>query len=474
MRLEIDDIGSSDVFDFCIIGTGPAGISCALALSKTGKKILLLEGGTDEITEKSQEIYKGTVIGDPYFDLDVTRLRYFGGSSNHWGGWCRTLDSADFKKKGNYDTEWPISRKDLDVHLKKALSILEIPDIPDDQPIGDSGLNKVKFVYSPLVRFLGKYFDHIVAHKNIFLILNANVTSLETSGSHITNAYIKDFSGKEATIKAQYFVLATGGIENSRLLLWSNELSNGQVVKKAASLGRYWMEHPHFTIGTAFMATDSFDNSENSKRLFISPTLSTMVKNNTLNCGLRLNIDEKEGAKKIIKSIACVAPDVGRWAMGLLNKDLICGFQIRAAWEQEPVASNHIALGNDKDSLGIPRINLHWRKNETDLRTVRETALTLGEYVAKNNIGRIHLNDWVFGDADYPEDDEWAGNHHLGGTRMAAVAEKGIVDKNCKVFGQSNLYVAGSSIFPSGGHCNPTLSIVQLALRLGTHLRNVS
>jgi choline dehydrogenase-like flavoprotein len=76
----------------------------------------------------------------------------------------------------------------------------------------------------------------------------------------------------------------------------------------------------------------------------------------------------------------------------------------------------------------------------------------------------------VLGEDDFPEDDELGGFHHMGGTRMATSPARGIVDRNCKVFEQDNLYVAGSSVFPSGGHANPTLTIIQLALRLGDHL----
>ncbi|MCP4409751.1 MAG: GMC family oxidoreductase, partial [Gammaproteobacteria bacterium] len=63
-----------------------------------------------------------------------------------------------------------------------------------------------------------------------------------------------------------------------------------------------------------------------------------------------------------------------------------------------------------------------------------------------------------------------SGHHHMGGTRMAATPQDGIVDSNCKVFGQDNLYIAGSSVYPSAGCVNPTFTIVQLALRLGNHL----
>jgi choline dehydrogenase-like flavoprotein len=127
-------------------------------------------------------------------------------------------------------------------------------------------------------------------------------------------------------------------------------------------------------------------------------------------------------------------------------------------------------LSGQLDDLGVPRVALHWKKFPLDLATVQKTAQRFGTYLAKTNAGRLRLDPWVLGGEAYPEDGELAGHHHMGGTRMAETPSEGVVDRNCKVFGQENLYVAGSSVFPSSGHANPTMTIVQLALRLAQHL----
>ena len=81
--------------------------------------------------------------------------------------------------------------------------------------------------------------------------------------------------------------------------------------------------------------------------------------------------------------------------------------------------------------------------------------------------------DWVAKGEDYPTDQEIAGHHHMGGTRMGKDPKKSVVDRNCKVHGMENLYVGGSSVFTTSGQCNPTTSIVALSLRLGAHLGEV-
>ena len=174
-----------------------------------------------------------------------------------------------------------------------------------------------------------------------------------------------------------------------------------------------------------------------------------------------------------VLSIACVAPRLAGWMFRQLGIRSICGVLVRATWEPEPRADNRIELSSMRDALGVPRPKLFWRKGEADLRTVRVAAERLGAYLAQSEAGRLRLDPWVLGEEPYPAEGQVAGQHHIGGTRMAARPEDGIVDADCKVFGQSNLYIAGSSVFPSAGHANPTLSIVQLALRLADRLRAV-
>jgi choline dehydrogenase-like flavoprotein len=62
-------------------------------------------------------------------------------------------------------------------------------------------------------------------------------------------------------------------------------------------------------------------------------------------------------------------------------------------------------------------------------------------------------------------------HHHMGGTRISTDPSRGVVDADLKVHGTRNLFVTGSSVFPSGGSVNPTLTIVALSLRLAAHLR---
>ena len=172
----------------------------------------------------------------------------------------------------------------------------------------------------------------------------------------------------------------------------------------------------------------------------------------------------------MIKEILCIAPKLGSKIASMANKGLVCGARLFAAWEQEPRFSNSISLSNKFNDFEIPRINLNWKKSEFDKFTIKESVKLFNNWLLEKDLGRLHLLSWLLKDGKYPENDELAGYHHMGGTRMATTEKLGVVDRNCKVFGSNNLYIAGSSIFTTGGHNNPTLPIVQFSLRLADHL----
>ena len=114
--------------------------------------------------------------GDRYFDLDICRLRYFGGTTNHWGGWCRPLDPYDLKpKKTDSLRSWPISSAALDPYREKTNEIVEITPEPDSGPLGASGLKHISIVFSPPVRFGEKYRSELAQSKTVRVLLEANL-----------------------------------------------------------------------------------------------------------------------------------------------------------------------------------------------------------------------------------------------------------------------------------------------------------
>ena len=113
--------------DVAIVGAGAAGITLALALSDRGLKVVVLESGGLDFDQDVQARYQGRVAGRDYFDLESCRLRYLGGSTNHWGGQCARLDERDFAARDWIpDSGWPIGSAAIEPHLAEAQRILDI------------------------------------------------------------------------------------------------------------------------------------------------------------------------------------------------------------------------------------------------------------------------------------------------------------------------------------------------------------
>ena len=474
MYIAFEDISErSDVVDLCIIGGGAAGISMAVTMTQKGHRVLLCEGGDADYSERSQDSYRGETVGDPYIPLYGSRLRHLGGSTNHWGGICRPLDRYDFTAKtAANETAWPIRRDTLSPYYRAAASMLDLAPTPPDQPIPEAGLKRVYFSLGNPTRLKDKYAATLKESSTLECCLTANLVALETQNGKVTSATFRNYQGDYCQVRARYFVLACGGIDNSRLLLWCNQQTKGQLIPQHAALGHYWMEHPHATVGKALLFEPAALGLDDEYNVFLSPTAHSIASRQTLNCGLRLHRMNAEVTQELIDEFAQLAPTLaGRMRTWQTQGRVMHGVMLRAAWEQEPRYDNRIELSDELDSLGVPRSRLVWRQSALDRHTIRESMLMLGEYLRDYDLGRLQLADWLAETpVQLPTEGELAGRHHMGGTRMSLDEENGIVNPDCRLFAQDNFYVAGSSVFPSGGHANPTLTLVQLALRLCDHL----
>ncbi|MEQ9071050.1 MAG: FAD-dependent oxidoreductase, partial [Gimesia chilikensis] len=216
-----------------IIGSGPAGITVARELAKAGIPCVLLDAGQEYFSDTSQEAYKGEVIGDHYYQLDEARLRQFGGTSGQWAGWCRLLDAHDFQKRDWIpNSGWPIGREAIEPHVAATRETLNLQEFRDDQPMTEA-MNWIDLIRSDPVRFGEKYRDELSHSDKIAVVLNSYVTDLEAQGAQVTVANVVSPEGSAYQFEAPHFVVATGGIENSRLLLWSNEKSADPIVPDA-------------------------------------------------------------------------------------------------------------------------------------------------------------------------------------------------------------------------------------------------
>ena len=365
---------------------------------------------------------------------------------------------------------WPIGKQDLDPYAAAAAKILQVEPPAANRAVTPE-LDEIYIAFSPPVRFGTAYRAALEQSDAIGLLLNTTVKALVPGNGRIDSLTVVGADGRERSLSVEQVCVCTGGIENSRLLLWSNTRHGGGVVPHAQTLGRYWMEHPSFPVGDVLFTSAAAAQFE--KWRFFAPSAAAMQARGI--GGAHMDVRTLKRGSKDLKSLArdamCVAPDFFGRMLRSADKELWCGAQVQMEWEQVPQSENRVDLDGEADAHGVPRTRLHWRKSPAERKTAMVASQLFGEFLIRHDLGRLRLRRWLDDGRDYPKDyGQIAGWHHMGGTRMASSPATGIVDRDCKVFGMDNLYIGGSSVFPTGGHANPTYSIVQLALRLGDHL----
>ncbi len=154
--------------------------------------------------------------------------------------------------------------------------------------------------------------------------------------------------------------------------------------------------------------------------------------------------------------------DQGGWS-ALPNKAKQFGlFEVVQLAEQSPDPENRVTLGSERDALGCAKIKLYWRWNEIDIQSILKAQDLLVKEFAEAGLGHLKLER----DHGVPQLILPSIHHHMGTTRMHESPKQGVVDANCRVHGLSNLYIASSSVFPTGSYANPTLTIIAMAIRV--------
>ena len=515
---ELED-GAVIEADLCIIGAGAAGIAMAREFVGTGHQVCLLESGGFEIDADTQSLYQGENIGQPYYDLETCRLRFFGGTTNHWAGWCGPLNPIDFEERDWVPySGWPIGHADLEPYYPRAQDICGIgPFLYDDSlweklgmeaPAVDPEKIVTRFwQLSEEFRFGNVYRQELEAAENLRLLLNANVVNIQSNAeaSMIEQLDLRSLDGRTGTAKARHYVLACGGIENARLLLLSNKVEPAGLGNQRDLVGRFFMEHLVVNCGTVAAAdplqflTQYLKHSYEGVRVWggLCTSEAMQRREKVLNGGIWTGYepDPKSGvalAQDVWRSVKA-----GEWPddlgssivtiMGDLDDVAVQTYRrvvegrepvyppleiyLGIEAEQAPNPDSRITLGDETDLLGLRRPVLDWRLSEIDKRSIRLSVMAAGSELGRLNIARLRIPEWLLADDTSWDPDIEMGYHHIGTTRMSDDPTRGVVDANCALHGVDNFFIAGSSVFPTEGYINPTLSIVALALRLSDHLK---
>lgn len=524
--------------EICIVGAGAAGLTIARALLGTHLKVLIVESGGFDYDVDITALGDGDNLGAPYYPLADSRLRFFGGTTAIWGGRCTPLDPVDFEPRQNLPLHgWPVSFSELVPAYEEAQRLLEVGDFrydaslwremgePDgvlrreEQPVFDPGLIDYSFWRFDFEkeRFGSRRAADLLTSPNVTVLLRANVVALEATADAdgIREIEARAPDGRRLIVRAGQFVLAAGGIENPRLLLASQSIERSGIGNRHDQVGRYFMEHPHGRLGRIegdhiYALWNGFRMRFREGDVPIAPVLRlasrTQLERGLLNTALsfKLQRDPRAGVpvpKALYQSLKhqlnptannrtlwhwyrstrlayrrFLRPAMERFKSNRANR--VLSVMIRG--EQTPNPSSRVVLSERKDRHGVPLANLDWRMSAVDKASVKGFGQILDGELQRTGLGRLVIEDWVLdGGVDWPADPTvgnhpYGGYHHLGTTRMSDEPRRGVVDRNGRVHGYRNLYVAGSSVFPTGGWANPTLTIMALAFRLARTLRENS
>jgi choline dehydrogenase-like flavoprotein len=504
--------------ELCIVGAGAAGITLARALAGKERRVALIESGGFDFDDETQRLYEGETVGQAFTPLSVDRLRYLGGTTNHWSGTCRPFDAIDLEARPYVPgSGWPLAAADLDGYYRRAQEICQLGpydyapeswrgenfaplDLGADSPLAN-GL----YHYSPPTRFGEAYRRDLATAPSLSVYLHANLVDIETDADarSVTGLRLACLEGPRFEARARAYVLAAGGIENARLLLNADKVETRGLGNRFDLVGRYFMDHPYLanlaTIlldqrrgALAFYAPRDIRGARVAGYLCPRPEAQRQEQLPGFAIGIEPGqLPDKEFAKAsllaVLRSLRSghvpdhLAYHVGRVFRGVeweveaayhrLLHDQSALYSTNYCCECPPDPESRVTLIDATDALGMRRVKLDWRLPSDFERHVRRAHELLGQALGRSGIGRLRL-DFARDGADLRGRVQNA-HHHMGTTRMRSDPRQGVVDANCRVHSVANLFIAGSSVFPTYSFDNPTMTIVALSLRLADHLREV-
>ncbi len=371
--------------------------------------------------------------------------------------------------------------------------------------------------------------DELVRSKHATVVLHATAVELLTAPetSRITAVRVKSTPATSIEVRARCFVLAAGGIENARLLLLSDSVRRGGIGNEHGLVGRYFMEHQmirggfvtlrdsalidrmalydeRHVRGTPVMGKVALSEAAMRRERLLNLAIALLPRHrrvhrfrwDSLDAFTHLaravrsrRVPDAPGARlaSMSQGLDFVAARVARklsrnrmfeyWEEGpsltaagwssLPDKPRRFGkLELVVHAEQAPHPDNRVTLCDRRDSLGSRLPRLHWEWRAIDVDSVRRSLALLGDELSRCSLGRLEPTE-----CDGRPFLMHAGiHHHMGTTRMHADPRRGVVDAECRVHDTPNLFVAGSSVFPTGGYINPTLTIMALSARLADRL----
>jgi choline dehydrogenase-like flavoprotein len=513
--------------DVCVMGGGVAGITLANELSARGRSVVLLEAGGKRLNKKVQSDGAAEYVSPTYPSPTQNRVRTLGGSSTHWANNTSPLSEIDFEKRdGLINSGWPIAKKDIEPYYNKAAMYCRVGDDNYDpqywhakyginstfdgreSDILELGIAKASVPPTQFYHVNGQGLDS----SNIVQVVTfAHVDSVDFNSDlkRIERVRFVSGSGVNCHVEASEFVMAFGGLENARMLLHFNKKNKNELGNQGDSVGRYFMDHPSFNAAQLYSNDPSkftlFDGklSEDYRLFtlnFFEFTRKALEDNGITNMRMPMSVATRQQMSHGISSLHILKDSLtggeidGSVASHITNVlmdfDIVAdtisrkvfgqkiteesqekaGFIMPVMVEQSPHRDNRITLGTSKDRFGVPLMRVNWKLHETDRERMWRCLELFGTEIGALGMGRVRvLRERA---SRFFNDQIGFGHHHMGTTRMSDSPENGVVNGEHLVFGTENFSMAGCSVFSTGGHVPPTLTITAMSIRLADIIHN--
>jgi len=394
----------------------------------------------------------------------------------------------------------------------------------DSDVVDTDGLER----FSCPTDFGARYARRLRVASQLRVLLGANCTNLELDADRrrIRDVEVTTLEGQRFTIAARAVVLAAGGLETARLLLASRDAAPAGIGNEHDVVGRYYMCHIAGNVGTLEIRGNPRDVRHGYEiapegvycRRRIAVRESEQRRRGLANAVARLHfprITDPSHGSGVLSGLFLARPFIS-YEYGKRVNDGTAGspslyarhlwnvladpidttafvrhwltrrtlaqrkfpsvilrnrsnrFSLELHGEQRPQAQSRVSLSDRRDALGMPQLRVDWRYDSADIESLRRTLDVIAQEINRSGIGHLSY------ERDILEKDLMRfgayGGHHIGTTRMGVDPHSSVVDANCRVHSVNNLYVAGSSVFPTSSQANPTLTLIALSLRLGRHL----
>lgn len=503
--------------DVAIVGGGAVGITLAIALSRAGVDVLLLEAGGLSLETSSQSLYRGQSTNPIFAGLQEGRFRLLGGTTNFWGGQLATFDPMIFEKRQWLPAvAWPFRRTEIEPYYTKAFDLLGLNDCLENDaavwnalrthpPDLDETLDVILTRWAPDPNF-ARLFRHDLDATHLRVLIHANVTAMETDATNgsVKRIHLRTISGRKGEVRASRVALACGTIEIARLLQLPLHDGTTPPWQTNPWLGRAFFDHVDCTAAEVKATNerafhDMFDNillngfkyqpkiklsrdvQEKAGLLEVAGQFAFQTRYSDHLENLKLMIRAlrrgriPDDLSKLPSHIFTLARFIVPLAYRYVKANRIFslsdgGILLRLMSEQWPDVNSTISLCEKRDALGLPTVVLDWNIADRQMESLSRFAEYTANALKKRGLAEVKIAPLLA--ARNPDflrsaDD---GFHQMGGTRMASTASEGVVDSNLRVFGTNNLYVAGAAVFPTTGFANPTFTAIALGLRLADHL----